>query len=197
MEPITLATSFGTIVGLLSDFKASRDAAKGEEYQEFMKWLAEKNHDEVAAKLNDNAQLGNAIKRLLSRNHDEVMSRLADLDQSVQIMASRMPFFRDISLSIDPGNELSDQAIKILRCIYQSGAKGITIHNGLNETNYVFLDGHSDKGLPVQEERFVDDDFATLCSLGLLRHSLTKNGHDKYLITRQAANYLESVGSNS
>lgn len=44
MDPLSLAGSFATLVGLLANFKAERSGA---ELSDFMSWLRESHHEEI------------------------------------------------------------------------------------------------------------------------------------------------------
>ena len=66
MEPITLATSFAAIVGLISDFKQERKGRTEDEYNEFLEWLGTKRHTELQDLLAANVGLSRSIENLLN-----------------------------------------------------------------------------------------------------------------------------------
>lgn len=47
MEPVSLAFSFATIVGLMADFASSRGQSEVLEIKEFTEWLRSHGHDEI------------------------------------------------------------------------------------------------------------------------------------------------------
>jgi len=84
---------------------------------------------------------------------------------------------------------LSKQAINILRefCRSPSNQFGKVAHS--NGVNLCLMNGGMIK---IAEERFVDDDLHTLCSLGLLSFSMGSNGTELYGATRDAVRFQNS-----
>lgn len=130
MDPITAAGSFATIVGLVSNFKSERRASSDDEYREFLEWLDAKNHSDTLRAINENRALSDSIDTLLKQNHEEVIAKLGALDDSLLLLASKIPDFRNISLAIAPTAEISNQAVSVLRQLEQSGGSKFLNNRG-------------------------------------------------------------------
>jgi len=194
MDPITAAGSFATIVGLVINFKSERKASSDNEYREFLEWLEAKNHSETIKAIQANHSLGSSIDTLLKQNHEEVVAKLAALDDSLLLLASKIPSFRNISLALAPASEISDQAISILRQLEQSGGSKF-LEGKFGQGNlYLILDASGQ--IEIEDFRFADDDLETLCSLGLLLPSANDKGERLFTLTRASVRFLEQVDNS-
>lgn len=54
MEPLSTVSALTSIIGLIGQFKAGRDSAKSQDFNEFMQWLAESNHAELKSLIEAN-----------------------------------------------------------------------------------------------------------------------------------------------
>lgn len=191
MEPLTAATTFATIVGLLSNFMAEERATSDDEYKEFLAWLHQKRHRALLDEINSNHLLDLSIKGLLSKNHGQVMDALNFLNESVSVIASRISGLREISLAVSPNSELSPQAVSILTQLDSSGGSFFLELRTFDGTDYEIMDGNGGS-IEIHEPRFVDDDLATLSALGLLRPDFNSHGYRIWRITREAAKLVKS-----
>lgn len=194
MDPITAAGSFATIVGLVSNFKAERRASSDNEYREFLEWLDTKHHSETLRAIQANQSLSNSIDTLLKQNHEQVISKLAALDDSLLLLASKMPDFRNISLAIAPSAEISDQAVSALRQLERSGGSKFLETKLMQRSLYLILDASGQ--IEMEDPRFADDDLDTLCSLGLLIPSANGKGERVFTLTRASVRFLEQVDNS-
>ncbi|EHR7861289.1 TPA: hypothetical protein NJ344_004804 [Vibrio parahaemolyticus] len=190
MEPWS---SFATILGLISAYKAEGRARDGDDYNELMKWLSEKRHKTLIEELNNNQILSMQVKQLLNRNHDELMDSLANLDKLVMQLASQLDGFKGIVNAIEPTAQLSEQAVDILRQFDCSGASKFLEVNTQAGSSYMFLDGQGN--LNINEPRFVHDDLTQLIKLGLLELDFNKQGGRIFKITRLMVSYLANAKS--
>ena len=190
MDPLTTATSFATIVGLLSNFKNERF---GTQLSEFIEWLQEKRHEDVALSIERNQSLAIQLKSLLSLNHQELVKRLDALDAVLSSVASHVEAFSNLATSVRPNSILSDQAISIIKQFVASGAQEFWEHKvlGPGGTSYHLMGSSSGK-LEIAEPRFVEDDLNTLVELGIFRLDFGSRGTRKFIITRQAAQLANS-----
>ena len=195
MEPITTASAFATIVGLVSNFKAGRQASSDDEYMDFLEWLSEKRHDEIIQSINSNPSLSSAIEGLLNQSHQQVMEKLAALDNSLLELASRLQGFQQISHAIAPGTEMSEQALSILQQLEESGGSVFIELKFLGGSMFQVMDASAQ--LQIDEPRFVDDDLKKLCELGLLLSDQNKKGERLFRITRASVKYVQQVKKQS
>ncbi|HCG5558620.1 TPA: hypothetical protein ACX3GK_004642 [Vibrio parahaemolyticus] len=190
MEPWS---SFATILGLVSAYKAEGRARDGDEYNDLISWLSDKRHKAVIDELNNNHILSLQVKQLLNRNHDEVIKSLASLDNLLMQLACQFENFKGIVKAIEPSIDLSNQAVDILRQFERSGASTFLEVSDSSGTSYLFLDGSGE--LTISEPRFLNDDLIQLCKLGLLEPGYSSKGSRTFNITRLSISYLDSVKS--
>lgn len=195
MDPVTAASTFATIVGLVSSFKAERRASSDDEYRDFLDWLSEKRHNDVVDAINANHSLSSAIEAFLREGHEEVMTKLSALDDSLLRLASHIEGFNEISKAVAPNIELSDQSISILKQLNASGGSFFMELKTLGATMYQVMDASSE--IDIAEPRFVDDDLKQLCDLGLLLPDMNSKGERLFRITRASVNYVEQLDSSS
>ena len=115
------ATTFATIIGLMSNFMAERRAVSDDEYKEFIAWLGDKRHKTIIEEINTNHLLGIGIKNLLKENQKTVISKLESLNESLLFMSSKIDGISEISHAISPNFEISDQALSFLKQLEASG----------------------------------------------------------------------------
>ncbi|RYG86542.1 MAG: hypothetical protein EON58_21625 [Alphaproteobacteria bacterium] len=187
MDPLTAATSFATIVGLLSNFKSERS---GTQLSEFIEWLKEKRHDDVALNIENNQTLAVQLKVILSLNHQELVERLDALDSVLASVARHVQTFSTLATTIRPSTVLSDQAISILKQFTASGANECWERKHLGGCSYSFIGGSGQ--LKIDEPRFLEDDLNTLVEFGILRLDYGSSGTRKFIITRQAVELATS-----
>lgn len=188
MEPWS---SFATILGLISAYKAEGRARKDDEYNDLVQWLSDKKHKAIIEELNSNHILSLHIKQLLNRNHDEVIKSLSNLDNLLMQLACGFEDFKDIVQAISPNIELSDQAIDVLSQLERSGSSKFLEVNDYDGSSYLFLD--SSGSLTIKEPRFIHDDLTQLSKLGLLEPGYNSQGSRIFKITRLTISYLNSV----
>ncbi|MCD9097512.1 hypothetical protein LU699_08710 [Luteimonas fraxinea] len=190
MDPLTAATSFATIVGLLSNFKSERS---GNQLSDFVEWLREKRHEDVALRIERNQALAVQLKSILALNHQELVQRLDSLDSVLASVASHVGTFSNLATSVRPSTVLSAQAISIVKQFVASGANECWERKVLGPagTRYHFIGGSD--GLQIDEPRFVEDDLDTLVEFGILRLDYGSKGTRKFIITRQAVQLANSA----
>jgi hypothetical protein len=186
MEPLTAASTFAVIVGLLSNFKAERRGASADEYQEFLAWLDQKRYKSVIDEITSNHLLGLSIKNLLDHNHEQVIQLLEVVNETVSKIASRISGLQEITQAISPQISLSQQAISILTQLEESGGSAFLENKTFGGTNYIIMDGKGGS-IDIVEARFADDDLSVLVSLGLLRSDINGKGHRLWRVTREGS----------
>lgn len=182
LDPLSIATSFSTIVGLLSNFKSERS---GGQLPEFITWLQEKHHEVVVSGIEQNQRLSQQLESLLVLNHEDLVKRLDSLDMILASIAMNIDTFSSLATTIRPDCIFSEQAISIVKQFVASGASECWEQKYLEDRSSNFsLIGAGQ--LKIEEPRFVEDDFRTLVEFGILRLDFGSKGTRKFIITRKA-----------
>lgn len=180
MDPLTLAGTFATLVGLLSNFKAERSGAK---LDEFMDWLREQHQDGLAQSISQNERLQVALSELLATNHDELVEKLKTITDQLSEVAKRVEGFDQLTTLVSAPSGLSPQAKSILGQMAKSGAKYVMEHKLQADIEYLLMDGGTGE-IQATEPRFLSEDFASLVAGGYLRVDYTSKGTPRYYLTR-------------
>jgi len=190
MDPLT----FATIVGLLSEFVSHRRADERATFDEFLSWLADRRHDEIANLLRTTAAASIGTKALLNETRDVLLARLSAIDRALVKFASAVEGFSALATIFSPAYALSEQAVSILRQIDASGAsKILELHSGYEDsTTLVYLDGTTRGSVSISDARFLQDDLKVLTELGLLRPDFNSSGGRFFHFTRAAASLVRA-----
>jgi len=196
MELITAASSFASIIGLFSNYKAEKRNKSDDEYRDFMEWLVKGNHEGIIKGIEQNQKLGISVKALLNEHSDDIVEKLAQLDSAIAKVALKFEGFSEIAKSVHPEIEFSEQAISIVKQFVSSGAKKVAelkVYTG--EANIYHLLGsvQGNNKLEFSEPLFIEDDFNSLVKENILRLECTAKGTKHYLITRAAINLVRGV----
>jgi len=188
MEPITMTTTFASIVGLIGVFKSERRAEESTTLNQYIDWLRRGEHDELVKLILANADLSRSLEALLNQQHSDVMNKLEELDKVLIQVASHLTDFKPIASAMPVQSHLSDQAIDILHQLNAAKASCFMELKTLGGTSYPIWDGNRGN-INISESRFIEDDFATLCDLGFLMVDFRgSKGRDRYFtITRAGA----------
>lgn len=186
MEPLSTASAFASIVGLLGVFKSERRAEESATVDQYVDWLRRQEHEQLANLIQNNAQLSESLQALLSQQHDEVMAKLHDLDQVLSDVASHVVGFQAIAEAMAVESRLSDQAVSILRQMNEAQTSKLIEIKTMSGTTYQTMDGQRTV-LTINDPRFIEDDLNTLCELGLLRMDFGGAGSRLFIITRSGA----------
>ncbi|WP_018993798.1 hypothetical protein [Thioalkalivibrio sp. ALgr1] len=193
MEPVSVATAYASVVGLLGQFQASRGGSEQADFNEFLQWLVDSNHEEVKDLIESNTKTMIGIKALLNQNHDVLLRKLDALDSALSSFGSLIPGFSDISSGLYPGGgPLSEQAKHILSQFQNSGASKILELHTYDGVSLLYLGGQEQQ-MEIPDPRFLEDDLKTLVELGLLRHDLNGRGDNLYIFTRTASELVLSA----
>lgn len=193
MDPFSTTTAFATLVSLIGQFRSERAGAKQADFNEFMAWLVETNHDELKHLVEQNSRTVIGIKALLNEQYDAFSRKLEILDNTLATYASSLSGFSELTDALRSGAKLSEQALSILRQIESSGASKVIesqTHAGISLI-YIGAQG----AVEIDEPRFLEDDLNTLVDLQLLRPSIGSNGSNLYIFTRAASELVSSDNS--
>ena len=188
MEPLTVSMTFATITSLFAAFKNEKKSVEGDEFQEFLKWLLANNHEETKTLIEENNQLTEGIKNLFNQNTAEILDKLNSFSELLVSVASNINGLSQVTSALSPDAEFPKQALSILQQFEEKQASTLIDAGEYNTEGqmYIFTDGRNQQ-FEYDDPRFIEDDFATLVELGLLRHDFTPDGSDEYRITRKAS----------
>lgn len=184
MEPITLATAFASIVGLLRVYKAEAQDLEGRDFGKYIDWLRRQEHNQLVDLIQGNADLASSVRDLIEDQHHEVMAKLESLDNVLASVARHIDVFRPLA-DVVRGSQLSDQAISVLRQLNEANSSRFFEITDSTGTHYAMLDVSGT--VQVSEPRFISDDLLTLCEFGLLRLEHNSQGGRVFVITRAGA----------
>lgn len=184
--------SLATIIGLIYNFKSGRDAKSDREYHDFLNWLEENRYKNIIKQIEDNDELVNGVESLLRESHDTVIDKLNFIEDSVSGLVSGISGLNTIAHAVRPNAELSEQAQRMLKNFVESQGSFILELKTKNGDSYKIADGDG-RQLGINEPRFVEDDFNSLCSLGLLTPDVNSKGSQMYRITRSAVRYVSQL----
>lgn len=192
MDPLTIATTFSTIVGLMANFASEKRGEETSTFEEFLKWLSEHHHEKVVGMLEKNAVTTTSIKALLSYNHKDIVTRLTGIDELVAKIASGYPELRPMVESINPTALLSPQALSVIEQFNDSGATKVLEGRFIGSALLLHCMEGAGGNINYTEPRFIEDDLATLVELGLLRLEHNSKGNKIYIFTREAERFVKS-----
>ena len=191
MDPLTAATSFATVIGLLCNFRQERGAAETATDADFLTWLEKHNHQDIKKLIEQNAALQTGIAKLLRADHKVMLEKLDSISGLLATLLSRVPDFRDVAVTMVPKAELSDQAVSILRQLAQSNSAFFFSMKWIGGFQLQLEQGGR---IEFSDQRFLNDDLDQLVHNGLL--SLTYSGDGKneiYGITRNGARLIAAI----
>ena len=191
MDLLTSATTFATLISLISDFRDKRKEVAVDDYEQFLQSLTQSRHEELKTLIEQNQATVIAVKAILNENSVTILNKLVSIDSKLALLLSEDVIFSDLVRGIRPDLQFSDQAISILRQFEDSNASKLLEVVALNETAYLFMDGTSEE-LECSDLRFIEDDFARLAEERFLRLEFNSQEQKLYIYTRKAKDFLKS-----
>lgn len=192
MDPLTAATTFATIVSLLADFKSQRQDNTGDEFNDFLLWLAKSQHDELKTLIQQNATTTIGIKALLNENKKALAEKLEQLDYKLALLMSKDSDFSNIVKGIRPVSVFSQQALELLQQIEESGASRAIEFYTSDGLALICMDGDQHH-LKYREPRFIEDDLKMLVENKFLHLDRNSQGNRVFVYTRMASDFVKSI----
>lgn len=190
MDPLSTASAFATIVGLICNFKSERSLSDKTEYHDFVNWLEEKRHENIIDLVKANNQLSNGIQSFLREDNKLIMSKLNALGDIMSTLSARIEGLSEIAAAVNPGHEISDQCLRILRQLNESESSRFIEIKIRGQSLFQIMDGKGGN-IDYEEPRFIEDDLLTLQELGMLRLDYGSKGSRIFYITRRAVEFLK------
>jgi hypothetical protein len=183
MDPLSLAGSFATLVGLLANYKSEHSSQK---LPDFMQWLKDNHQSHVAKNIQLNEALSKELSSVLTMKHNDLVFRITSLHHQLAIIASKIDGLSGLSRILGQKHSLSLQAASIISQLVNSGTTRILEWIDNTDTaHYMSMDdsiGH----LNLAEPQFVIEDFDKLLACGLLRLERGPHGEREFIPTRAA-----------
>lgn len=193
LDPLTTATTFATIVSLISDFRNEHNKVAIDDHQKFLEWLSDNRHDEIKNILEQNQETIISIKAILNQDYEIVFQKLQSIDSKLASLLSEDMLFSKLVEAISPEQALSKQAVAVLIQFERSQASEMLERRKCSDgTSYMFIDGLKGQ-LNYTEPRFIQDDLGKLIELGLLRLRRNKEGDNVFEYTRRASDFVSSI----
>jgi hypothetical protein len=195
VEPLTIASAFATIVGLLGTYRSER-RSQSSSLAEFLDWLKEHRFEDLAAEIQKNGRASTSIEAMMRENYEVLLQRLERIDRTLAFLASRFEGVGQLALALRAEDALSESAVSLLSQVETAGVDAFWIsYAGGRPPVPETTAGRFEYGEP----RFLEVDLATMVELGLLRPGRTSKGEPLYRFTRAASNFVRDVqttGSN-
>ena len=196
MDPLTLATTFSTIISLLVDFKNEYTENNENIYDDFMLWL-DSQHEEIKSMIIENSKTVIGIKSLLNEDRNILANKLEQIDRKLALLLSKDELFYKLVAGIRPDCILSEQAIYLLQQIEDSGGSNIITMHIQQALILTVSDSRLGGFLKYDDERFIFDDLNTLVENNFLRIDYNKKGDPVYIYTRLASEFVKSISRNN
>lgn len=191
IDPLSVATTFATLVSLISDFRSEHDKVANDDHQKFLEWLSSNRHTKLVSLLEQNQATTTSIKSILNLQSSELLEKLKSIDNRLGNILSFDPNFSDLVKAIAPQVQLSKQALNILSQFERSGSSRVVEFKTMPEYSYIFVDKKA-PDLVFEEKIFIQDDFLSLISYGLLKTELD-NGRKVFIYTRAASELIKQA----
>ena len=185
MEPnlyFALSSGFPQIVSLLAAFYSINEGKT--DLEEFKAWLDTSNNEYAIKIIENNTQLQNTLSSFISNNHEDNVNKLSHLTDEIVRLANKIEGLDKIASSFGVSNDLSQQAIDVLRQFVNSKSPK-THHMNLNtigEYQHVYiLEGADD--IQYEEPIFIEDDIQSLVDRNLITKKITNKGNIIYIVS--------------
>jgi hypothetical protein len=192
---LTLATSFGTVVQLICNFRQERGATKSAELTDFLSYLAYHKFEDIKGTIQNSTSLQLEIQELLKRDVSEVRDKLDLINQSIVALASRIDGLSGIASALGAvAGRLSDQAVAILQEFEKSGATQLGVFINYEPARWLL----HPQGLAFNADRFLVEDVDALQAFGFIKLAEhNKSGEPFYALTRAGADYARTAKAQS
>jgi len=129
MDPITMASAYATIVGLLCTFKRERSGRAAQDREQFLMWLDAQHREDLKELIVRSAELPTEIDRLLKQDTEQILLKLNDLRDSVVSLPRRIDNLAEMLQNNQPRAErlrlLPQLIAETERAVKQSEKRGL------------------------------------------------------------------------
>ncbi|MGD0087723.1 MAG: hypothetical protein ABSC24_11420 [Verrucomicrobiota bacterium] len=102
-DPLTTASAFATIIGLISNYRQEKGAGESLDHRKFIEWLEYHRHDEIKNLICNTAALQSDVDKLLRAEHAVIIEKLDAVSETLASLMSQVTEFRGLTLTMMPG----------------------------------------------------------------------------------------------
>jgi len=195
MDPITGASLFTTVVGLICNWKQERDSTSQNHFNDFLLWLENHNFQALKERIFESNELQQNLTALLQSDIATVSEKLNSVCDAVNAVASKIDGLAGVGASlIGQSDLLSDQACEILKLFADAIdsdrmiVRRTTFIGSPPVVEFWLIPGRTVFG--VDSPRFATDDVAVLDQLGFISFAgHTGDGFPMYALTRSGERF--------
>ncbi len=188
MDPLLLASTFASIVGLVCNFRQERCGDHHLKHSDFVEWLEYHRHEDIKNLILRTHNLPREIDELLRRDQNEILAQLKKVDEVLATVLSKLDGFSGIVEALAPASDISDQAKAILLSFATGKVDLLILMHYDGGELLQFSPGH---GHTVEQPRFLHDDIKTLKAYQLIALDSWSGKDPVYKLTRAGAKYAE------
>lgn len=185
MEPLTLAGSLASIVGLMADFASSRGQKDALEIRDFLEWLGTHGHNDLKGLIERNQATIVSIKASLAEGKDELLQQLSKIERMLGALTVGQGPLEELAFSLRPDSVVSSQGTEILLAYEKQQAGKALEHHTFDGAHLLFLDGTGNGAYQPSDPRFLEADLEELVELRLLSISRNGKGQRVFHLTRR------------
>ena len=197
MDGLSFAGAFSTIVQLVGQFKADRNTASANDYEEFRAWLAENRHDDLIKLLEQNSATVIGIKVALSQSQREIISLLQDVDRKLAILCASSIALQPLASAIHPEAAISNDALAFLCEFENTGSDQAMEFSNLVAGRMILSSNPASKEFDHADWRFYEDDIRAMVRLEFLQFGRAHPGGRTFLLTRKGSDIARAAMSDS
>jgi len=190
-DPLTTASAFAAIVGLISNYRQEKGSKEALDHQNFVEWLEYHHHEEIKNLICNTAALRGEVDKLLRADHAIITEKLDAVSATMASLTSQIAEFRGLTMTMMPEAELSGQAVSILRQLVNSESHYMTCRQDGSNICVFMLE--NDGGIEFTEPRLLKDDLDKLVHLGLLAPKYLASETIDFYVTRNAIRLIEAI----
>jgi hypothetical protein len=191
MDPIALAGSFATIVGLVVNFKSERKGQKDSTYHEFCQYLEHHRHEELKKLIDRSSKIQEELNVLLQQDHETMVMKLSKIEEILGSLLKHIEGFSEIIEAIKPDLGLSQEAIFILKALVNSTDDRVYVRvfdgqlAAMLVPSMLLIEG--------TDPKYLRNDMRMLDEFGLLQHAVSQKAEEIYYVTRNAQRFVKAM----
>jgi hypothetical protein len=191
ISPLEASATFATLVGLICNWKQERGTLTTDQYQDFMKWLAQHNFNKLSDRIFASEELQRDLSAFLSQDISVISTKLDTIVGSLSAVANKIDTLSQLRRTLGADTEaLSEQAIEILKAFDESASINM-IYQGFS---HELIFPCCQKSARVSEPRFIENDLSALQKfhyIQLVGH--TPKGAEKFAMTRLGCHFVKTI----
>jgi hypothetical protein len=183
-DMLSFASFLGDLVGSLVQFTQHRKERTQVNLHEFIRYLHDRQREDLAALIEGNEVASSGLASLLSRQTSEIRERLDSISGLLASVVAQFPDVAGVGLAFRPNAALSQQARTFLTQLYEfsemSPGASLLVVPTLDRLEVQDGCGHD---FDVSDLRYVHEDIDSLLAFSLIRPA--PYVRDGFILTRQ------------